>query len=83
MDKLVEIANETMAAHGKYSKWINNCRHFCDKYLEKTKEECGGISVNVKADVMTRYIDEYVPMLTDEESFDNLLGRTSTDTSYN
>ena len=61
MDKLIDIAKTTMAAHGKYSKLMNNCRHFCDKYLDKIKTECCGLSIDVKADVINKYIDQYVP----------------------
>ena len=80
MNELIDIAKTTMEDHGKYSYWRNNCRHFCEKYLENVKTACTAISISVEASVVNEYIRRFVQDAPDDMNKDDFVPDNELDT---
>eukprot|EP01084_Bolivina_argentea_P299274 515847_1 len=57
---LIKIAKITIEQHGEYGYWRNNCRHFCDNFMQNVKATCMITSTNLKQSVVNKYVTKYV-----------------------
>ena len=73
MDRLIDIAKQTMKQHGKYRYWTNNCRHFTENYLKNVKTQFHLLGLAISTSDMNQYLRAYVPNKGDIEESDGLV----------